>query len=351
MQWMMKFRLLSVLWCLGFICLLPACSNINLQSKFKPASDVNLQPFSDQVNYMVTGLDYAFEFRRSLYLKAYASRKNEDVQQLLLLEQELTKLLRSISNYSIKLVELSSSGLPDNEKNLKLAKFIDVSRKQAISRTNIKLHLSEDEVSSTIREIKSKDNYLDGLLAAQPLIDESAQYGARILDELKRRERMVEKYLTTAIEQQHKPFLQFNINVREQQKAVVKAIQLFNDYEKGDEAALAKLKMTGFFMGKEITQYKKLNTKQKKRLEQHLLGRMAVFEDLTTKLESDYNRYIRAYKELDRLIEEHDNELRKVGIVITAWSRAHKRMSEGRTVPAEWFDLKDVPKLILKSVL
>ena len=78
---------------------------------------------------------------------------------------------------------------------------------------------------------------------------------------------------------------------------------------------------------------------------------MAVFEGLTSNLENDYNRYIRAYKELDRLIEEHDEELRKVGIVITAWARAHKRMSQGKSMPAEWFDLKDVPKLILKSVL
>jgi hypothetical protein len=46
--------------------------------------------------------------------------------------------------------------------------------------------------------------------------------------------------------------------------------------------------------------------------------------------------------ELDQIYARILTDIRKLRLAVNVWARAHNRMAEGKTDPAEWFDATSV---------
>ncbi|MFV2061219.1 MAG: hypothetical protein ACC653_11100 [Gammaproteobacteria bacterium] len=322
-----------------------ACSTFD--GKFKETHQINLAPFSENVAIMANELEYGFDKIRSLHSKWYFDLNSKKIKRLLNLEKLVTQEIHFIVDYSSHIVYLSESNKPMIEKTTKLSRYV----KQMYTRyQNSKtLVLTEEQKDTFIENIKKQDDFLTALQTAQPFINELARYANRLLDQLKKAENDVaySQYAKIDSENEHLKALILSLNKNE--KEISNTIVLLNQYENGSKSAFKKLKKSKILHQQSIIQTKDSLTKnQIGLLKKHLLNELTENTNYFTQLEPSYNRYILAQKELLRLVSDHDAEIRKTRLVFITFASAHRKMASGIVKPAEWFNIKEAPKLLLK---
>jgi hypothetical protein len=78
-----------------------------------------------------------------------------------------------------------------------------------------------------------------------------------------------------------------------------------------------------------------LDAAEVQRVEDRLLEILTRLREVREQLEPDIAMYFRQQNELDQVENTWNAELRKGRVSIVAWARAHKRMSQGVTDPAQ----------------
>ncbi|VAW99974.1 hypothetical protein MNBD_GAMMA22-1063 [hydrothermal vent metagenome] len=323
--------------------LLSACT---LDGKIQKTHFVNLAPFSENVTAMASKLDYGFEQIRALHTKWYFQDNSSELKRLLNLENLVSQEIHFIVNYSSQIVFLSESNLSITEKTTKLSRFINAMySRYSNSKT---LSISPKKQQEIIARIQKQEKFLPALRAAQPFIDELARYANRLLDQLKKAETNLAVYQNNKIETENSHLKSLILSLKKNEIEFSKAVVLLNNYDNGSKAALVKLKKANSFLGESLLNTKhSLTKKQIALLKKHLLTRLTENTNFFRQIEPSFNRYVLALKELARLVREHDAEIRETRLIFISFASAHRKMSSGLVKPAEWFELKDTPKLLL----
>ncbi len=325
------------------LALLSACS---LDGKMQKTLYINLAPFSENVTAMASKLDYGFEQIRSLHTKWYFQDNSPELKRLLNLEKLVSNEVHFIVNYSSQIVFLSESNIPITEKTKKLSRFID----DMYSRySNSKsLAISKKQQQEIITNIKKQEKFLPALRAAQPFIDELARYANRLLDQLKKAENKLAVYIENKIERDNSHLKNLILSLKQNEVVFSNAVVLLNKYDNGDKTTLAELKKSKALLGESLIKTKQsLTKKQIALLKKHLLHRLTENTSFYKQIEPSFNHYVLALKELARLVREHDAEIREIRLIFISFASAHRKMSSGLVKPAEWFEIKDTPKLLL----
>ena len=92
-----------------------------------------------------------------------------------------------------------------------------------------------------------------------------------------------------------------------------------------------------------------LSYEQKWEIAKHLMKTLEIIDTIWNQIEPDWELYRNIHLELDRLYKQLINETRRVRLITLVWLRAHLKMASGTTSPAEWFDTKETPSILLKS--
>jgi hypothetical protein len=322
-----------------------ACSTFN--GKFEQTHQINLAPFSENVAIMANELEYGFDKIRSLHSKWYFDLDSQKMKRLINLEKLVTQEIHFIVDYSSHIVYLSESNKPMIEKTTELSRYV----KQMYTRyQNSKtLVLTEEQKTTFIENIKKQDNFLSALQAAQPFINELARYATRLLDQLKKAEKDVAYFQYAKIDSENKHLKKLIQSLNRNEAELSNAIVLLNNYKSGSKSDFNKFKKSKILSAQSIIQSKKsLSKNQVGLLKKHLLNELTENTNYFKQVEPAYDRYIMAQQELLRLVTEHDAEIRKTRLVFITFASAHRKMSSGIVKPAEWFDIKEAPKLLLK---
>ncbi len=321
-------------------------SSCSLGGKFESTEHVNLEPFAENVAVMASELSYGFDNIRSLHSRWYFDLSSAKVKRLLNLEKLVNNEIYFIVEYSNRIVFLSESNLPINKKTAEIARY--VSKMHARYANSQTLAISEKQKEIILSEIQKQQKFLPALRAAQPFIKELARYGNRLLNQLKKAERELGFYQNKKIESENEHLKKLIQSLAKNEKHITNAIVLLNEYAAGNKKALSNLKKSKILLKQSLIQSKKsLSKNQIALLKKHLLNRLTENTSYFRQVEPSYNRYILAQQELSSLIVEHDAEIRKSRIIFITFASAHRKMASGITKPAEWFNIKESPKLLL----
>ncbi len=325
--------------------LFSACSTFD--GKFEETKQINLAPFSENVAVMANEIQYGFDNIRTLHSKWYFDLNSQKMKRLLNLEKLVTEEIHFIVEYSSQIVYLSESNKPMIEKTTTLARYV---KKMYTRYQNSKtLVLTENQKASYIENIKKQDKFLPALQATQPFINELARYSNRLLDQLKKAEKDVAFFHYAKIDTENKHLKGLIQSLDRNEEEISNAIVLLNNYESGNKNAFNDLKNSKILLEQSLIQTKtSLSKNQIGLLKKHLLNKLTENTNYFKQVEPAYNRYILAQKELLRLVTEHDAEIRKTRLVFITFASAHRKMASGVVKPAEWFDIKEAPKLLLK---
>jgi len=323
---------------------LSACS---LNGKFEETYYINLAPFSENVTAMASELDYGFDKIRSLYTKWYFEDNSLKLKRLLNLEKLVTNEIHFIVEYSSRIVYLSESNKTMLEKTTELSHFVEkMYSRYSNSKT---LTISTKQKNNIIIDIKKQEKFLLALRAAQPFINELSRYVNRLLDQLKKAEKNLALHHNKNIEADNHHLKTLLQSLKKNEINITNAIVLLNNYDNGNELAINELKKSKVLLEQSLIQTKtSLTSNQVALLKKHLLNKLTENTKIFKQVEPSYNRYLLAQKELARLVIEHDAEIRQTRLIFIAFSSAHRKMASGIVKPAEWFNVKETPKILLK---
>ncbi len=321
-----------------------SCSSLG--GKFESTEHVNLEPFSENVSVMASQLSYGFDKVRSVHSRWYFDLNSIELKRLLNLEKLVNNEIYFIVKYSNRIVFLSESNIPITQKTSEIARYINkMYSHYANSKT---LAISEQQKEIIITEIKKQQEFLSALRAAQPFIRELSRYGNRLLDQLKKAERELGFFQNKKIESENGHLKTLMLSLAKNEQDISNAIVLLNDYEAGTKKTLKTLKQSRILQEQSLIQSKKsLSKNQVALLKKYLLNKLTENTKYFRQIEPSYNRYILAQKELSNLIVEHDAEIRKSRMIFITFASAHRKMASGITKPAEWFNIKESPKMLL----
>lgn len=315
------------------------CSS--LSEKFLSSEKVNMEPFATQTFKILNTIDYGLERDESLLTQHYIRDKNNvELAKLIELDDELYHILRVILAYSIKVVRLSKSSRTNAEKVKEFTDYIDNLEKPALAYHIKNGSITEKEFNDILITMRSKEELLDAMQAAQPMIQFILSHLDAVIKEIKQQELKA----TTAIEQAiDKDFFMqrgYLAMLENRRNLLIDGLVLIDKYYQGKKKSLSRLNRKNLHHRFGLTK-QKVDGKNIRKTEIDLRQLLAETQQQLKILESDGELYNSIQQELDLLIKFHRSEVQKTKGIIQLWSNAHKLMTSGVTDSADWFDLSD----------
>ena len=335
-----------------FIILVVVISLIGIMtgcSTFKKTTEANLAPFAEQTISMAGSVNYGFMSVRAVYTRQYVEHTPE-VAELLVMTQDIRKIMRGIVAYSIQVVTLSQASKEEPERAQGLADFLEELMKPVVEQRNQELSFDEAKLNEMLENIRKQETLLDALRAAQPLIDEVSSVAEAYFDDYKLQKNTAIDALSQAIDEEFKAVLNYEIFLRESQAYVLTNLELLYEYWKGDETALETLKERDAPALSKINMADGLDSRELIQAEDILIERILVINTLRSNIKPRLDMYAMQKKELRDLDYEMNQILQRTKAAVMVWQRTHRAMAAGITYPAD-INLFDITKRIVQVAL
>jgi uncharacterized protein YceK len=326
---------------------LSGCSSIG--SYVKPQERVDITPFAENTISLISEVNYGLNVRSAVYLSEYIDAPV--LEEYRAQWNVFRPVLRGIAAYSIAIVTLSKSDITKKERAEQLAKFLDHLLRPVATREETVFLYGEDELDEILADIRSRENLLDGLRAAQPLIDEIARFSGEHLDGIKDTQDRAQAQLMEMIAGDHTEVLEFNDLLKESQAKTLHSLKLLSDYRHGyNENALDELLDTDRELREILPSARKASLKDLRSIEERLLFRLKGIRELKEQLVPDIEFYHNKIRELELAVQHATSNLTRARVTIIIWSRTHQRLAEGVTDPAK-VDVMGLAKQALDASL
>jgi len=285
--------------------------------KFQTSQTVNFGPFADNTLALLSTLDYKLTPDDAFLLRGYIDRDDPSLKRLLELQQSEKIFLQALMNYSLHMVELQQSSIPETAQVRRYAEYLEAAGATFIDTVKVDVLMTPDEFQSVRADVRAQKTLLAALRAARPLAQEFAMMQLRLMGEMSRSREAVVAQVFTRIDSAFGPTLRFAAQLDESQRAVLAESRGWNVLDRSSAAE-----------------------------RQAVADRLRELQEVRSMVSPDLSRYSEARLRMARMSMEHDEKMRRLGAAVLLWSRAHVKMSDGTTNPAEWFDPTDVKGIL-----
>lgn len=226
--------------------------------------------------------------------------------------QRVSALLMGIKLYSQQVLVIAESGQSDSDKAKALAAYLS----ERVPALALALSYEEQHYDGLISAISKQKNLREALRSAQPLFDDAEALMKLHLAKLEQQIAVVENQLLQQLNSQFAPVLALHEKIVARKRPLLErlATQLPNKLAAADQAELHYLNEL-----------------------QNLIG-------------DDYNHLLQGRQLLDQAKKQLFNDVARVRSVMAIWVRAHGKMSKGIYHSAEWFEIEDLPKRLVKKI-
>jgi hypothetical protein len=322
---------------------LSGCSYIKSQQR------VDITPFAENTINLVSEVNYGLNTRSAVYLREYIDEP--EVAEYREEWSHFRPVLRGVAAYSIAIVTLSKSDITKKERAVQLADFLERLLSPVITREEKAFLYTEETLDAVLSDIRSQQNLLDGLRAAQPIIDEIARYSGEHLDRIKDRQDRAQDFLMDKIAEDHREVLEYNELLKEAQAKSLHSLKLLSDYRHGhNERALEELLENDWELREILPSTTNVSLEDLRSLEERLLFRLKGVREIKEQLVPDIEFYQNKILELDVAVQAANSNLQRARVTMIIWSRTHQRLAEGVTDPAK-VDVMGIAKRALDASL
>ncbi len=302
-------------------------------SSFKSTRRVDMGRVAEDMITVSGEIQYSLGQKRPVYLRGY-----HDTPQLALFDYEAERarmLVRGVIDYTIRLVTIGDSHRSASEKASALADYLQDLLPPVIEGPNPTLNLTRAQVDTILANVRAQTTFLDGLGAAQPVVDEVAIASRGIFDDTKAAMDAAVTALRQRIEDRFGDVLIADEKLERRQLMAVFGLDYLPQIRQGVPGALDSLLALEPSLPALVTTRDGLNGSEIQLIEDRMLTILARTREVREQLEPDINRYYKQHRELDELHNLWLAEIRKARVAVLAWARAHKLMAQGVTDPAK----------------
>ncbi len=302
-------------------------------SKFTASKRLNLAPFAEDMVAVAGDIQYGLGQTYIVYLRGYSD--SPEAKHLSALALKVRLLIRYSISYALEVVALADSRMSGPERTLALSKKIDSLVRPVIQPPTAPLNFSEAELDTILASVRESKNLIDGLSAAQPIINEVARVSGEIFENTKNALDETMAATQQKIDADIAPVLAQDAMMRDFQWRGVKSIELIVRYREGDTAAADTLLTLMPGLSDRVATKDGLSFEELTTIENRILFALRTFSEVREQLKPDIELYRKQQGELEEVIASFNTALRQARVAMIAWSRAHQRLAAGITDPAE----------------
>jgi len=308
-----------------------------------------MAPFAEHTISLVADISYGLNRQHAVHLRKYLDDPAVvDYQERW---DSMRTVLRGVAAYSLAIVTVSKSDLSEKEKVAQLANFLDQLKKPVADAPVLEYQPTRDELEHILANIREQSNLLDGLDAAQPIVEWVAWYAGVELDSLKVISNELWDHFLERIEADFAGVVEFNDMVRDAQVMTLRSAMLLSKHRgTGDPEYVAQIRETDLSLKPYLPEGNVLTLEELERAENRLTFRLAEYRETQQLLAHDLETYNNMIRELDVLVNDNSALLMKTRATIWIWSRAHARLAAGITDPAK-VDIMGIAKRAMDAAM
>ena len=318
-------------------------------SYLRPQERLNLSPFAEHTISLAMDIEYGLtETHRSVNLRTYWT---DPVVKAHEKEWEKVRvLLKGVIAYSVEVTTLGNSTLSGPERCQALADFLNPLAEPVIGHGRERLHISPARLDSILADIRSQKRLLDGLRAAQPIIDEVARISDDIFDEVQESLDETARHIIKRIDEDNQEVVLYESLVREAQYRAFRSMDLGRRYRAGDTSVLKEFFENDPDLRRFVASEDTLTMDEMAAIEDRLFVKAAKVREFAQQIRPDIERYQQQEQELADLYTNASHQLRRAKVTMIVWSRQHSNLAQGITDPAK-INLFDLTKKAINTAL
>jgi hypothetical protein len=326
-----------------FIALITVTSCSSVSQKFQPTVVANVGVFADQTLAMLSESDFGFSADQAIYLRDFIDRNNELEIQFDAYKKEAAQFFREIMDYSMGLVLIVENNPDPADRVAEYAAFISEFDDELL----IKLGLEQDHYDEILANVRSAEKFLDALRQAQPIINGAGRYMNQVLDNLFAQLELLGIDLEKRIDDRFEAVVRYQRALELEKYAILRAMEkLYNAIDGDNEAYQA------FIESRAITRRSLIPANEPteadfEALWDHLFARLEGLDRVVKEVQPDWELFRATHRELDKGKVRVTDNISRARLITLVWLRAHQKMASGVTNPAEWFDIRTLPKQLI----
>lgn len=302
-------------------------------SMIKSSKRMNLAPFAEDMIAVAGDIQYGLGQTYAVYLRGYSD--TPEMARMKVMAIKIRAIIRGAISYALEVVSLAGSRLTGPQRTLALGDKIEELMLPVVAPPAQMLKISPAELDTILTDVRSQKNLLDGLNAAQPIINEIARVSGEIFEDTKRALDAAADATQRKISEDVAPVLARDTMLRNYQLTGTSAIGLIGRYRHGDTAAMDSLMILIPSAADVASTEDGLTVAELRAIEDRLIFALETVSNVRTQLAPDIELYRKQQAELEELVAAFNAALRQARVAIIAWSRAHQRLASGITDPAE----------------
>jgi hypothetical protein len=251
--------------------------------------------------------------------------------------------------YSVELVRITEQF--DTEED-KVAAYADSIEEQFRKQVIEVLGISAQEWDSVVADVRRQDNLLDALRTVQPIVHRASDFYEEVLSEIEE-EILVEvrAEFDKRIMADFESILLGYERLYLRRNEIIDSLIMIDDYFRGDEGAIDRLRSSGFIFDDALLPQGSLNKQQLIALEAGLRQELIDATAMVGLLEQDRTDYMATRAELDRTEADVMAGMGLARMQILTWARAHQALAAGVKDPGSWMELSvKAAKLVGKAL-
>ena len=317
-------------------------------SVFKGSTKINIQPFSDNAGILfgeAVKISRPFQFKNlSTYtdVEEYYTIKDKSVP--------LLKALKGIVYYSNQIVVIYNSRLSDKQKNVQLALYLQevfakVKHKERLD--NIGLNM--EDVELVLTDMRNSERYLDGIAAADPIINTIVLGLFDGLDEIEAGISPIIASFESQILEEFSLAIDNYLRIKNLQNSTQETLSKLYLFWTKDRTILDSLLKSDRSLSYYIKSTDAVSQEEFHNAEDYLFRRLGRIDEMLKQLDDDRLDYLAKKEEISNWHLLVDEKLSIARNAILIWAQSHRNLGKGIEVPP-LLDISTIINLIGPAV-
>lgn len=324
--------------------MITSCGSIrSVSKKFQPTVVANVGVFADQTLAMLSESDFGFSSNQTIYLRDFLDSNNELENQFVDYKVEAGQFFRKIMYYSMGLVLIVENNPDETDRVAAYAVFISDMKAELLE----KLDLEQDYYNQILTNVRAAETFLDALRQAQPIVNGAGRYMNRVLDNLFAQTELLSIDLEKRIDTRFEDVVRYQRALEIEKYNILKAVEKLYQAADGDTAAYQALIASNAITRRSLIPKGEPTEADLEALYDHLVNRLDNLGRVVQEVQPDWKLYRATHRELDTAKSQVTENISRARLITLVWLRAHQKMASGVTNPAEWFDIRTLPKQLI----
>jgi len=228
------------MWCVFASAVIAVVVITNGCSNLRSTKRIDLAPFAEYTMTLAMEIEYGLtEASRTTHLRKYWN--DPIIAEHRVEWNKVRALLKGVVAYSVEITTLGNSQLSGRERCQTLADYLEPLARPVVTNQAHAIRISSARMDSILIDIRKQKRLLDGIAAAQPIIDEVARVADNIFDEVKESLDYTAEALMHKIDENNADVVFYEELLRKRQYEIFRTAVLLTSYRTGDRTTLPEL--------------------------------------------------------------------------------------------------------------